>query len=134
MKLLLNDPRVDPSADNNFSVRRASANGRVEVVKLLLNDPRVDPSADNNDAIQQASRYGNSEVVRLLLNDLRVNPSDNNNYAIQHAESVVIMDMLLEKVQLPTDVDVTDYKKFLIEKKYLLKLLSTKVYDYSKLF
>ena len=47
---------------------------------------------------------------------------------------MVITDLLLEKVQLPSGVDITDYKKFLIKKKYVLKLLSTKVYDYSKLF
>ena len=42
VRLLLNDPRVDPSADDNYAIRCASENGHVEVVKLLLNDPRVD--------------------------------------------------------------------------------------------
>ena len=49
---LLNDPRVDPSADNNDAICCASDNGQVEVVKLLLNDPRIDPSDDNNRAIR----------------------------------------------------------------------------------
>ena len=54
VRLLLNDPRVDPSADSNYAIRCSSNNGHAEVVKLLLDDPRVDPSADNNDAIRCA--------------------------------------------------------------------------------
>ena len=81
VKLLLNDPRVDPSADNNDTIRWASLFGNVEVVKLLLNDPRVDPSADNNDAICLASNNRPFEVFKLLLNDPRLNPSSGKNYA-----------------------------------------------------
>ncbi len=63
--MLLNDPRVDPSADNNGGIRCASRNGHVEVVKLLLNDPRVDPSAYNNDAMRCSPENGHAEVVKL---------------------------------------------------------------------
>ena len=44
VSLLLADPRVDPSADDNFAVRWASRYGRIEVVSLLLADPRFDPA------------------------------------------------------------------------------------------
>ena len=44
VKLLLQDPRVDPSYQNNYAIILASENGHVEVVKLLLQDPRVDPN------------------------------------------------------------------------------------------
>ena len=46
VKLLLSDPRVDPSADNNFAIKKAAENGHYKIVKLLLNDPRVDPSVE----------------------------------------------------------------------------------------
>ena len=36
VKLLLQDKRVDPSAEDNYAIRWASANGYTEVVKLLL--------------------------------------------------------------------------------------------------
>src|SRR3989304_2972515 len=55
VELLLADPRVDPSAVNNWTIRFASENGHDKVVELLLADPRVDPSADNNFAIRIAS-------------------------------------------------------------------------------
>ena len=67
------------------SLRYASLNGRLEVVRELLKDSRVDPSVVNNYAIQWASRNGHLEVVRELLKDSRVDPSASNNYVIQCA-------------------------------------------------
>ena len=85
VKILLKDPRVDPSDDNNNSIRRASKNGHLEIVKLLLQDPRVDPSDGNNYSIKAASENGHIKIVRLLLKDPRVDPSDDNNYALEKA-------------------------------------------------
>ena len=72
VRLLLNDKRVEPAADNNHAIRGASYYGYLEVVRLLLNDIRVDPAANNNYAIRMASRNGHTEVVKLLLTDSRV--------------------------------------------------------------
>jgi hypothetical protein len=66
MKMLIKDPRIDPSANNNYAIRWASENGHTEIVKLLLNDNRVDPSDANNKAIQLASENGHTEIVELL--------------------------------------------------------------------
>ena len=60
LKVLLADPRVDSSANNNTALYRASGDpGHPNVVKLLLADPRV----DTGDVIISASQRGNSEVV-----------------------------------------------------------------------
>jgi len=32
----LKDPRVNPSADNNYAIKTASARGYMEIVELLL--------------------------------------------------------------------------------------------------
>jgi ankyrin repeat protein len=61
IKLLLNDPRVDPS---NGPMRWASRNEHFEVVKLLLNDPRVDPSDDNDPPSILLNRH--FEFVKLF--------------------------------------------------------------------
>lgn len=110
---LLQEPRVDPRAMDNFAIRVASQNGHADVVDRLLLDPRVDrsvvsisglcarghldivrrllsdpsidPSAENNAAICKASVNGYSDLVQLLLEDGRVDPSVNNNYAIRLA-------------------------------------------------
>ena len=75
VKLLLQDPRVNPSDKDNKAIRLASKYGRIEVVKLLLQDTRVDPSDINNYAIRWASAMGYVEVVKLLLLDPRFDPS-----------------------------------------------------------
>jgi len=87
VRLLLKDPRVDPSALDNYAIRLAGANGHVDVVRLLLKDPRVDPSAKHNYAIYWASERGYVDVVQLLLKDLRVDPSADHNFAIRWASS-----------------------------------------------
>jgi len=85
VKLLLADPRVDPSEHANGPIRTASQNGHAEVVKLLLTDKRVDPSVKDNWAIRCASRNGHAKIVDFLLVDKRVNPSTRNNEAIRFA-------------------------------------------------
>jgi hypothetical protein len=74
VRALLADPRVDPAADNNYAICRASYFGHTEVVRALLADIRVDPAAENNWAIQWASYYGHAMTVRALLADPRVDP------------------------------------------------------------
>ncbi len=66
VELLLKDPRVDPSSNNNYAIRKASKNGCVKMVGLLLQDSRVDPPSDT---IEVASNHGHIEIVRLLLLD-----------------------------------------------------------------
>lgn len=86
VKLLLRDPRVDPSANNNAAIKYASNNGNYHIVRTLIQDPRVDPSDNNNAAIIEASLYGRLRVVKLLLKDPRVDPSVDNYYCIRVAE------------------------------------------------
>ena len=72
---LLQDQRVDPSANNQWAIRWSSKYGRLPVVGRLLQDPRVDPSSDNQFAIRSANENGHVEVVRFLLHNPRVDPS-----------------------------------------------------------
>ena len=67
LKILLKNDHIDPTMDNNYAIRAASAYGNYEVVKLLLADSRVDPTADDNYAIKRATINGYMTVVRSLL-------------------------------------------------------------------
>jgi hypothetical protein len=49
VKRLLNDSRVDPSANDNYAIGCASNNRHGEIVKLLLNDRRVHHCAKSNE-------------------------------------------------------------------------------------
>ena len=72
VKLLLADPRVDPSYAENAAIQSAARWGHFEIVELLLEDPRVDPSDDDNDAIRMAADAGHLEIVKLLLENPKV--------------------------------------------------------------
>ena len=43
MSVLLSDPRVNPSALNNYALRKAAGNGHVEIVELLLKHVQPTP-------------------------------------------------------------------------------------------
>jgi hypothetical protein len=67
---------LTPSAHRQASIRWASANGHVDLVRfLLLQDPRVDPSTHSNHPVQMSAKNGHLPVVEVLLSDHRVNPA-----------------------------------------------------------
>lgn len=70
--LLLADPRVDPSTDNNFPIRTAAASGNLEIVKMLLAHPKVDPLTQYSYPLLASIRYTHEEMALLLLSDDRV--------------------------------------------------------------
>jgi heme oxygenase len=96
---LLQDKRVDPSADENYAVAWAAQNGHLAVVERLLQDKRVDPSAEGNEAVRRAAARGHLAVVERLLQDERVDPSAEDNYAVRLAAQyghLAVVDRLLE--------------------------------------
>lgn len=105
---LLDDRRVDPSADDNYAIAVASQAGHIAVVNRLLDDARVDPSADNNFAIRAASLNGHTPVVARLLADPRVDPSADNNFAIRFAAQnghAPVVDRLLSEPRVEPRVN-----------------------------
>lgn len=66
VKLLLSDPRIDPSVANNAAFILAAGKGYIEVVRLLLTDPRVDPFDRKGEARRRAVEGGHTDVVKLL--------------------------------------------------------------------
>jgi hypothetical protein len=106
---LLQDERVDPSANNNYAIGFGAQNGHLDVVERLLQDVRVDPSADDNDAVAWAAGNGHLAVAERLLQDKRVDPSANNNYAVQLAAQNghhAVVDRLLEDDRVDVAVAV----------------------------
>ena len=71
VRLLLENPEIDPATNNNEAIRVASGRGHTEVVRMLLADPRTNPASNNNYPIRLASKNGHTEIVKLLLADPR---------------------------------------------------------------
>ena len=63
VKLLLQDPRVDPITQNSELIRWVCMNNNMELVKLLLQDPRFNPSDQNNKVVRYASQCGHLMCV-----------------------------------------------------------------------
>ncbi|KAJ3032067.1 UNVERIFIED_CONTAM: hypothetical protein HDU68_006840 [Siphonaria sp. JEL0065] len=82
VSMLLQDPKVDPSARSGAAIRIASQKGHAGVLQVLLADPRVDPAVLENYAIRLAAQNGYLEACRILLKDERVDPSAQNCAAV----------------------------------------------------
>ena len=123
VQILIEDPRVDPSAGDDAAIKNASRKGHLDVVQLLLRDPRVNPSALDNEAIRGALRNGQISVGQLLLQDPRVDLSALNNQALRSSSRTnsrevcnlllsdprVVAAYLLDPFYLPPGVQVPLY-------------------------
>jgi hypothetical protein len=87
-RILLNDPRVDPSAKDQEPLKRAARNGHVDTVKVLLNDSRVDPSALHQRSLKLAAGNGHVDIVKVLLNDPRVDPTVLNERFLKNCPNI----------------------------------------------
>jgi hypothetical protein len=56
MRMLLADPRVDPSVDENSAIKWAAIRGHDQVMRMLLADPRVNPLGVIPRATSQCAR------------------------------------------------------------------------------
>jgi hypothetical protein len=69
---LLKDPRVNPAANANLSIRAASKLGHKDIVEMLLKDPRVNPTVCYDNALWWAVYSGHKYIVELILRDPRI--------------------------------------------------------------
>ncbi|ORY48327.1 hypothetical protein BCR33DRAFT_735786 [Rhizoclosmatium globosum] len=74
-KLLFEDGREDPTANNNEAFIMTCTYDHEEIVSLFLKNKSLDPSANSNEALKTACRLGNPNVTRCLLNDPLVDPT-----------------------------------------------------------
>lgn len=90
VKLLLNDPRVDPNQRdhelNASSIDMSIMNGHINMVKILAKDHRVEfDDGDGTACICEAASSGYKEIVEFLLTIDKVDPSVYDNSAIELA-------------------------------------------------
>jgi len=99
VNLLLQDPRVDPSADDNTALFEAVQANQSDVVKLLLSDRRVDPTVKDNFVLMEAAYQDFDEVMEILLKDGRADPTARDGQALIYAieqDNPLIVYLLLE--------------------------------------
>jgi hypothetical protein len=69
VRVLLRDPRVDPTACESKAVKAAAWNNHEEVVRVLLEDARVASSVGKRNALVCAATCGLLQQVKRLLGD-----------------------------------------------------------------
>ncbi|CAK7994494.1 Hypothetical protein POVR1_LOCUS18 [uncultured virus] len=70
VRILINDPRVNPGNNDNYALRNAIHVGNLGVVNELLTVPTVDPTK----GIEIAHDLGLTELLEILLLDARSDP------------------------------------------------------------
>ena len=63
---------IDPSFDNNISIKYAAWSGEADVVRTLMKDKRVNPADQDNTFICFAALFGKLDAVKELAKDPRV--------------------------------------------------------------
>jgi ankyrin repeat protein len=76
LKILLEDPRLNPCTETDLSISYAAQCNNIEILELLLLDTRFDPSVEDNHAIESVI-YDKTKLksAKLLLLDNRVQPN-----------------------------------------------------------
>jgi hypothetical protein len=95
VKLLLNDPKVDPSAHFNkalFDVCESSG-ADLEIIDMLIKHPKVNPSIGK--VIYAAARNSDWHVIDLILRHPKADPSIDDNEAIIEASKVAYCDSVV---------------------------------------
>lgn len=67
VKILLADPRFDPSADDNYVLIEAIKNSEIENVKLFLANERIRPNESGYRPLIYAVVVGQIEIAKLLI-------------------------------------------------------------------
>ncbi|ORY36734.1 hypothetical protein BCR33DRAFT_476168 [Rhizoclosmatium globosum] len=83
LNLLLENPHVDPSADNCRALLKACESSDAKLMTILLEDERVNPNCVDR-IISIAVTHG-CDVLQTLLNDGRADPAAQNNEGIRVA-------------------------------------------------
>ena len=102
VRLLLADPRVDPSTKHiNAAICDAASHNSLDILSLLLAHPHADPSFNDSAPLRLAAENGHFLVVKLLLEDGRVEPAAGDSVALRRAvqcEASDIVKLLLAAV------------------------------------
>lgn len=113
--LILDNSRIDPTAQNNVTIATASEKKKLKTVEFLLYDSihragnRANPESLNNTAITEASADKKLYIIELLLENNRVNSGAQNNAAVISAnEHYDVVELLLkDKKTYPSDQNNT---------------------------
>ncbi len=113
IKLLLRDPYVDPSINNNEALLNAVYYGHIESVKILLEDPRVDPN-DWTLKIINKNHVNWEKAVKMVIKDYRFTKYSETFFTALLCTIPEILELLLR--DFIDKIDYTIINKFIIKR------------------
>jgi ankyrin repeat protein len=114
VKIFLKDENIDPSENENHSIRIAIMVGSTEIVKLLLEGERIQFKNRIN-ILYIAATQGHIDIVKLLLNDPRINPAMDNNLTTRHIvgyNQPEILELLWGNEKIKSTLQQDDYELY----------------------
>lgn len=100
VRLLINNPKINPTARGNYAILKATKGGHLEVLKELIKCKLPINVCQN--VVNVASQYGHIEILSMLLNDSRFTKGNNCWKALITAvtnNNLTITQMLLDKIK-----------------------------------
>lgn len=82
IEILINDPSVDPSEENNWLLKECTKKNLIKIVTLLLTKEKVDPTVDDYYVLKIAANCGHLELVKLFMADARFKQGPNMSLAL----------------------------------------------------
>jgi ankyrin repeat protein len=80
VEILLKDPRVDPSDDEQIAFEYAIEKKQIDIIKIIIKDKRIDVTYPYNYAIALSFKNKTTEITRLLWEDTRVKDTLRNDH------------------------------------------------------
>ena len=90
MELLLQNQRVDPTANENEALKTAIENNDLRMVQLLLSDDRS-KSVDHLDLAKNAAACGSLQVLSWMLDTYSIDPPSDDNEQSDNLLETAIM-------------------------------------------
>lgn len=68
LKLVLDNPTADPTADNDYAIKKCIEYNKNDFVVRMLNDKRVDICSNYNTIFLCSLKYKNNDIINYILN------------------------------------------------------------------
>lgn len=82
IEILINDPNIDPSEEDNWLLKECTKKNFIKLVILLLTKEKVDPTVNNYYVLKTAANCGYLELVKLFMADARFKEGPNMSLAL----------------------------------------------------
>jgi hypothetical protein len=109
VKNILDEGRVDPSAEDNKAIKKATELGYIEIIQTLLNNDRIMNTIDYDEIIKIAIDKGNKRIAQIIGNIAVSNKRIRKKRRESIAEYKTIR-KVVKQAELAPEIEFDDFK------------------------